>query len=1088
MTESSSLEQGIAELLAYHRSTELFVRLEHLAAAKLLFLKGTSELLPADTEQRIAEHLANAYTELDAEVARWLMSIMTVCRLQGILATFRECEDQIRDGFMPYLNELRATDAVQRGQSALDDPVNAWFDQVGLLIDRLPRSLRKRCVSFLKIFPDARTVVTQPMTALHRQIRAARDLQKHVKTGPLGLIAQTHYWLGELLTIAGMRDAGSDAMDQAIDEYNALLCLAQEDMWPWFVAKARAALGRALAYKGSRDWDKLALERAIAAIGPALIILPIPSEHWGAADLSLADAYLQLGRIVNNVQLIVAAGQAYMHAKEDGDLIGDPLIQGMALVGLAESRTDEALYFKDTRALADVISICNAARQSIPLSPGTTPYRTRADAALIRCHFGLYQLTNDLAWLKPMADFLPEMERSWKEASIPEEFVLVNTAAWALDLGGRVGSEVLVGQAAGIFESVLIHSRAKPGDPTWFNLNNDLASAWLKLGELRSDKDLILKALDGFELNGSAPAEEHAIHMRAWFGRSNALLVLSKLEQDRAKLLAARDGFTECLRLITPESNPEDYLSAGSSLSHIYLRLEDWQAAVTRIDELLPFALNFVLSAHSPLAELDTTTTISALDDMLAYALLRLNRFDEALAASQQGRALTLQRLAAFESMGVETRDLFRNAMSDWRSSREQKQRGRTANPGDLMKMDAAVGEKFERIKTLISSVAPVASVLGVAEVSQALPPGGVAVVPVVTESGGALILFGQGATTVTADDVIWLDSLTWTSIRSLVFAKNLEEGTSTAGWPWSVAYNRFVEELRRGGGYFGETTLNDWDATIQTAADALWDLLMGALDTSLRSRQVVSGAEILIVIPALLSPLPLHAARTRTSSGWRYFVDEWALTTAPSLSAYNLSCRRRRQRRQAPASLLQVIDPRGDFGANPIPIVQGFASRTSLTGPVATVENVLRELPLHSHLFFYCHGSWDSWHPEDSGLLMAAGGRLTVRELRNAVAESGRAALLGACDTALAGLNVAPDEFVGFPAALLEAGLPGVAASLWAVASGPTLLLCDRLLRNLSAPDVSLATALREAQLWLRDTQGYREPYFWASFTAMGV
>jgi CHAT domain-containing protein len=242
------------------------------------------------------------------------------------------------------------------------------------------------------------------------------------------------------------------------------------------------------------------------------------------------------------------------------------------------------------------------------------------------------------------------------------------------------------------------------------------------------------------------------------------------------------------------------------------------------------------------------------------------------------------------------------------------------------------------------------------------------------------------------------------------------------------------------------------------------------------------------LVIPAMLSPLPLHAARTQTPAGWRHFIDDWALTTAPSLSAYRLSRRRRTQREQGPASLLQVVDPRSDFGVRAIPVVPGFTSRTSLNGPEATVESVLRELPRHSHLLFYCHGSWDWKKPEDSALLLAAEGRLTVRQLRDAAAKAGRAAILAACETALNGLDIAPDEFTGLPAALLEAGIPGVAASLWPVASGPTLLLCDRLLRNLSTPGVSMAAALRDAQLWLRDTQGYQELYFWAAFTATGV
>ena len=1087
MPESSLLEQGIAELIAYHESPELFDTLEHLTAARLFFLKGVGELLPADTAARVATHLARSHPGLDSKLASWIQRVIASCREKGILATFRDCENVLSEGYAPRLHELRATDAARRGEQAIGDPIDAWHAQIGLLIVELPRSARKKYVAFVESLPDAQTVVTQPLADLLRQIDETRNLLRHLKRAPAPLSLHARFSLGELLTIAGQREPASRYLDEAIAEYDALLRGAPSETWPWFLARARASLGRALAFKASHHADRAAAESAILALGPALFVFPIPGEHWGAAALSIADAYLSLGRLDNNVHLMVAAVHAYMHAKEDGDLIRDPLIQRMALVGLAEARTAESWHLRDTRALADLIVVCHEAREAIPLEPGLVIYRIRADAALIRCYSGLFELTNDLAWLEPLPDVFLEIEQSWQHASLSGAFVLLQTAAWALQLGIRAGSEFLVEQAVRIFEHLLAQSKPKPGKRDWYYLSSDLASAWLKLGEMRRDRGLVLKALGHFEQVVAAAVDDTSVHMRARFGRANALLVLSQLEHDRAGLLSARDAFAAVLRLVNRQLDYKLYLSAGSSLAYVEMKLEEWQSAERLIRELLSFALTFVLSAHSPLAELEATTTISGLDDMLAFALLEQGRFDEALEASQMGRALTLDRLEAFENLGPEARDGLRRAMHDWRSARDRARKAAVNNVLDFRQHDVEVGDKFTQLQNLIARLTPAKSAAGPADAAMALPPGGVAVAAVVTESGGALILLAHGAATIEAKDIVWLDSLTWTAIRSLVFARNLEEAASTESRAWSVAYNRFAQQTQGAHGYV-DAAWTEWDGAIQRMASAVWDLLMGPLDAALRARGVASGTEILLVIPALLSPLPLHAARTQTPVGWRYFIDDWALTTAPSLSAYRLSCRRRKQRGQTAPSLLQVVDPRGDFGIRAIPVVPGFTSRTSLNGSEATVERVLQEMPLHSHLLFYCHGWWDGWKPQDAALLLAGGGRLTVRQLRDAAANAGRAAVLAACETALNGLDTAPDEFTGLPAALLEAGIPGVAASLWPVASGPTLLLCDRLLRNLSTPEVSMAAAVRDAQLWLRDTQGYQELYFWAAFTATGV
>jgi CHAT domain-containing protein len=79
--------------------------------------------------------------------------------------------------------------------------------------------------------------------------------------------------------------------------------------------------------------------------------------------------------------------------------------------------------------------------------------------------------------------------------------------------------------------------------------------------------------------------------------------------------------------------------------------------------------------------------------------------------------------------------------------------------------------------------------------------------------------------------------------------------------------------------------------------------------------------------------------------------------------------------------------------------------------------------------------------------------------------------------------VRVVPGEFAGIPAALLEAGVPGVVASLWSVPTDQTWELARRLFEYRLGGH-SPAAALRQAQLDLK----HLGPCYWAAFTLTGT
>jgi CHAT domain-containing protein len=119
--------------------------------------------------------------------------------------------------------------------------------------------------------------------------------------------------------------------------------------------------------------------------------------------------------------------------------------------------------------------------------------------------------------------------------------------------------------------------------------------------------------------------------------------------------------------------------------------------------------------------------------------------------------------------------------------------------------------------------------------------------------------------------------------------------------------------------------------------------------------------------------------------------------------------------------------------------------------------------------LHMACHAYADSAAPLQSAMALDGPEPLTVGELLR-VRLRLRLAILSACETFVPG-NELPDEVVGLPTALLQAGAAGVVGSLWKVLDRGTLLLMLRFYQGWRLQSLDPAEALRRAQQWLRDS-----------------
>jgi len=263
------------------------------------------------------------------------------------------------------------------------------------------------------------------------------------------------------------------------------------------------------------------------------------------------------------------------------------------------------------------------------------------------------------------------------------------------------------------------------------------------------------------------------------------------------------------------------------------------------------------------------------------------------------------------------------------------------------------------------------------------------------------------------------------------------------------------------------------WEACLDRTTRWLWTEVMGPVAAELAGRP---GA--VLVAGGLLGLLPLHAAwrpDPGAPTGRRYLLDDLAVRYIPNARALTTA----RSLATAPADPLMAVidppraDPVGRLARSPVEVaaaVAGFpGSAEPITGPGATAEMVRRALAGAGTAHFACHGEAELDRPLDSRLKLAGDDDLRLRDLL-AMRLRLRLAVLSACETLPPGTEL-PDEVVSLPTGLLQAGVGGVVASMWAVPDRATAMLMTEFYRGWRWNGLAPADALRRAQQWLRDT-----------------
>ncbi|MFO1433812.1 MAG: CHAT domain-containing protein [Candidatus Competibacteraceae bacterium] len=556
-----------------------------------------------------------------------------------------------------------------------------------------------------------------------------------------------------------------------------------------------------------------------------------------------------------------------------------------------------------------------------------------------------------------------------------------------------------------------------------------------------------------------------------------------RIRGDRAENLElAIYAYQSSLEIYHPELFPNECRITARSLGNLHFEQQRWTEAATTYQQALQAADTLYQSAlflDSQAAELTET---SNLNHRAAYALAKAGELQAAALALEQGRARGLSDTLARDRADLEqlqTKDYdlynrYHQAAAQLRQLEDQ-QRTLSTRPAaerhgltpDYLRQQVAQAHL-----ELTNAIAAIRQVPGYADfltppdfadIVSALPPATPLVYLVTTEAGGlALVVTSSIDTTgiLTATVYpLWLNDLSQSSLLELL--QGAADNPNLGGW--FGAYNQ-----RRTNGHA-------WFATIDQGTAKLWKYLMAPLSQHLTALKVQQA----ILIPTgYLGLLPLHAAWTpdpTAPTGRRYAFDTIHFTYAPN--ARSLKAAQTIASRIKPDSLLAIDEP-NHTGDSSLPnsqreidtAIATFPQHQRLCHAQATAAAVLAALPHHPVLHFSCHGFANVRAPLNSGLALANEDILTLRDILSLRLTGVRLAILSACETGLPGTNL-PDEVVSLPAGLLQAGVAGVAASLWSVREFSTMLLLTRFYDLWRSEGLAIDRALRQAQQWVRDT-----------------
>ncbi|KAM3102285.1 CHAT domain-containing protein, partial [Phormidesmis sp. 146-12] len=288
--------------------------------------------------------------------------------------------------------------------------------------------------------------------------------------------------------------------------------------------------------------------------------------------------------------------------------------------------------------------------------------------------------------------------------------------------------------------------------------------------------------------------------------------------------------------------------------------------------------------------------------------------------------------------------------------------------------------------------------------------------------------------------------------------------------------------------------TLNPFIATSDPLRPnrQLYDLLIRPIAKDLAQSQVKT---LVFVLDGVLRGVPIAALH----DGQQYLVEQYSIALSPGLQLLPPRWQRRLTA-AVPSDQLQTLAggvSEARQGFSPLPgVVREMEQISALVPTNVLLNKAFTRTQFESRVesvpfpivHLATHGQFSS--EAEKTFLLTWDGRINVKEFDQLLEGRSRRdrrpielLILSACQTATGDKRAA----LGLAGVAVRSGARSTIATLWSVQDNSTAILMAQLYEELRQPGMTIAEALRQAQLKVLRSPDYQQPFYWAPFVLVG-
>ena len=555
----------------------------------------------------------------------------------------------------------------------------------------------------------------------------------------------------------------------------------------------------------------------------------------------------------------------------------------------------------------------------------------------------------------------------------------------------------------------------------------------------------------------SSAVESPLRYGRAW-------LILGKVRSAQGNERAAIEAFGTALTVLSAATWPIEAREASRLLMELAEKHGDVELAADAAEHLVEAAATAITARSRSEDRISEHSGKRSTDfRFAAHALVRARRVGEALVALERGRARELGMLTLPERVDLDTLShldptLHAGVEEVGASFRADILGLEERSASDRAEQFALLLSTIEQTPALETSLDP-PTLDGIGEVAQPRFP----IVYLGSAPRGSLAIIVDRD----RDGHVELDAIHAPGCESSAIAQLAMMGISPSTGEFEGTANAYLHAQMH--------APQNLDTSLAALSLIIGEQLLRPLRDQLASR----GAAGVTLVPAgLLGLMPLHAIDWNDAAGnRRCLLEDFDVTFAPSSRLHAACIQRAHQRAGDPVRFVGIANPLPhpsplESSELEIELIQRLVPTgdcLTLKREEATKQRVVEALPSATHVHLACHAGARFLDPQFSAAVsLADEEELSALEVARLEIPA-RLVVASACETGVPQGYNEVDESLSLASAFIAAGAAGVVSALWQVEDFATALIISKFYEGLWGANKPPATALREAQLWIR-------------------